>query len=148
MFESDEEEISLEKLARKRKGKTVKKKTNSKKLRVKIKMPKSKALAKQSSATQNKDAEDGEISWGFDRKLKAERIIGAMKSPDDNDDVMFLIKWKGIDEADLVPSREANINCPQLVISFYEEHLTWRKIFTSNEYECLYYKFRILMDIM
>ncbi|KAH8237973.1 hypothetical protein KR032_009369 [Drosophila birchii] len=64
---------------------------------------------------------------GFDRGLEAEKILGAS---DNNGRLTFLIQFKGVDQAEMVPSNVANVKIPQMVIHFYEERLSW---YSDNE---------------
>ncbi|XP_068612376.1 chromobox protein homolog 3b isoform X2 [Brachionichthys hirsutus] len=54
--------------------------------------------------------------------LEPECIIG---STDRQGELMFLVKWKDSGDVALLPAHEASTRCPQLVIDFYEQKLTW-----------------------
>ncbi|XP_048191381.1 chromobox protein homolog 3-like [Perognathus longimembris pacificus] len=72
-----------------------------------------------SISTENSNANDN--LTGFARGLEPERIIGARVT---SDGLLFLMKWKDLDEPELVPSREVNEICPQLIATFYEERIS------------------------
>lgn len=61
-------------------------------------------------------------SNGFDRDMTPDRVLGAS---DVTGELVFLIKFKDQDGAEMIPARIANVKCPQLVIQFYEERLMW-----------------------
>ncbi|CAF4411006.1 unnamed protein product [Rotaria sp. Silwood2] len=67
---------------------------------------------------------------GYGRGLVPDMLLGATDIYDG--ELMFLVKWQGVNKAELVPSRIVNKQSPQLVIKFYEERLTWNSTNTSN----------------
>ncbi|XP_031635236.1 chromobox protein homolog 5-like [Contarinia nasturtii] len=57
-----------------------------------------------------------------------QNIVGATDLYDDK--ITFNIKAKDSDECEIVPSKIANLACPQLVIEFYRKHLVFTDLFT------------------
>ncbi|KAF3691841.1 Chromobox protein -like protein 3 Heterochromatin protein 1 -like protein gamma [Channa argus] len=66
--------------------------------------------------------ESSDAPTNFSTYLEPECIIG---STDRQGELMFLVKWKNSDDVALLPAREASARCPQVVIDFYEQKLTW-----------------------
>lgn len=59
-----------------------------------------------------------------DTSYEPDKIIGATIT---NGELMFLVKWKNMNKADLVSSRVAKLACPQTVIAFFEERISWQE---------------------
>jgi len=51
-----------------------------------------------------------------------ETILGAT---DASGQLELLMKWRGVEECELIPAKEANLKWPQIVIQFYEKHISW-----------------------
>ncbi|XP_048191363.1 chromobox protein homolog 3-like [Perognathus longimembris pacificus] len=73
------------------------------------------------STSENK-RDAGDSPTGFARGLEPEQIIAVTEN---REGLMFLMKWKELDKAELVPAKEANVMCPQIVIAFYEGRIIW-----------------------
>ncbi|KAI1886158.1 hypothetical protein AGOR_G00211120 [Albula goreensis] len=79
-------------------------------------------IEKQESEVMDPGERDTGLPAALLGQLEPERIIG---STDRQGELMFLVKWKGTEEVALLSAREASARCPQVVIAFYEEKLTW-----------------------
>uniref|UniRef100_A0A1A8NLW7 Chromobox homolog 3b n=2 Tax=Nothobranchius pienaari TaxID=704102 RepID=A0A1A8NLW7_9TELE len=81
--------------------------------------------SEQSNSSSGNPKQDDELSdtpINLSTYLEPECIIG---STDRKGELMFLVKWKNSDDVALLPAREASLRCPQVVIDFYEQKLSW-----------------------
>lgn len=79
------------------------------------------------------DATTGGDQMIDDSLMEPEKIIGATEV---SGELMFLVKWKGMNKADLISAKIAKIACPQTVISYFEERLTWDDSVTKTRVNC------------
>lgn len=81
------------------------------------------AVDKKNSVVENKIHTQGPVAHRVQKKIP-DMIIGAA---DVDGDLVFLLKWKDIEEANIIPARYANLLYPQTVIQFYETRSTFIK---------------------
>ncbi|XP_008181351.1 chromobox protein homolog 5-like [Acyrthosiphon pisum] len=66
-----------------------------------------------------------DISKTIQTEKIAEKIIGVYDNLVSGQ-LVFLMKWRGIEEADLIPAEETKSQWSQIVIQYYVEHLIWK----------------------
>lgn len=89
--------------------------------------------SRESDLTENNhknDDDENSVSAGKENKVSettpiakvVDKIIDATCVPGE---LMYLIKWQGIEKPDLISAEEANLMCPQIVIKFLVERISW-----------------------
>lgn len=79
------------------------------------------------------DHEESSATCKLDSGLEPEKIIGATQV---NHQLFFLLKWKNMSKADLISAKVAKVACPQTVIGFFEERITWDENGTTPSLNC------------
>ncbi len=69
-------------------------------------------------------SEESTVVTGFDKGLSPEKIIGVNQ---DNGMLQFLVKYKGADYMELLSNKLLREKCPELIINYYEAHISWDK---------------------
>jgi chromobox protein 1 len=75
--------------------------------------------------TSNIKPGDGIKVEGFGRGLEPDSILGATEVLNK---IMFLVKWKGCEEKDLISVEEAKQKCPLTVIEYYQSLIGWNNV--------------------
>lgn len=75
------------------------------------------------------DIEESSVACKMDSGLEPEKIIGATQV---NQQLFFLLKWKNMSKADLISAKVAKVACPQTVIQFFEDRITWDENGTAS----------------
>ena len=65
--------------------------------------------------------QDSKTAIGFERCLEPEEIIGGTES---GGRVKFLMKWKGVNQLEMVPCEDAVDYCPDLVLNFFQKRVS------------------------
>merc|ERR1711997_107862 len=71
-----------------------------------------------------KEVKDPVVKTGFARGIPIEKVLGATREPGE---LMFFIKWRGVDNPELVTAKEAYVKAPIVFLKWYERQLVWNE---------------------